>query len=58
MYAARTGYRKAIDQELSTLHSENEALKKENERLRKDNERLRKDNEALLLKIAQLEGKG
>ena len=51
MYAARTGYRKAIDQELSTLHSENEALKKENERLRKD-------NETLLLKIAQLEGKG
>ena len=49
MYAAQTGYRKAIDQELSTLHSENEALKKENERLRKD-------NEALLLKIAQLEG--
>lgn len=40
MYAARTGYRKGIDDKLKALQTENEQLKKENATLKQDKEQL------------------
>jgi len=54
MYAARTGYRKGIDEELQRLREENKAQVAELQRLREENKSLRQQVPILEQRINQL----
>lgn len=54
MYAARTGYRKGLDEELKRLREENKCLQNETSRLQEDNKRLRQQVPILEQQIEQL----
>lgn len=54
MYAARTGYRKGLDEELKCLREENKRLQNETTRLLEENRRLRQQVPILEQQIEQL----
>lgn len=55
MYAARTGYRQAQDQQLAALKAENKTLKSDNAKLRSDNAKLQRELQRLNMLLAQRE---